>query len=267
MAQLKTPIDVLNLLPKTNCRECGAATCLVFAVAVLKGEKRLGDCPHLEAGVVEEYDPKTEDQPSVEQEREEALEDMRRRVAAIDFSSAAAKLGARLEGEKLIVKCLGKDFAVDSKGVIVSDCHMNPWVAGPLLNYVAASAGKEVKGEWIPFRDLKGGEDWGRFFSHRCEKPLKKVIDDYTGLFEYIIDVFDGRPAPDSFDSDIAVVIHPLPKLPILICYWKEEDGMASALNLFFDLTAADNLNIESIYVLGVGLLTMFQKITQTHGR
>jgi ArsR family metal-binding transcriptional regulator len=39
--------DILDLLPKTNCRDCGLPTCFAFAVALLKGQKRLSDCPAL----------------------------------------------------------------------------------------------------------------------------------------------------------------------------------------------------------------------------
>lgn len=39
--------DILDLLPKTNCRDCGLPTCFAFAVALLKGQKRLKDCPAL----------------------------------------------------------------------------------------------------------------------------------------------------------------------------------------------------------------------------
>ena len=40
--------DILGLLPKTNCRECGLPTCFAFAMAIVKGQKRLGDCPALD---------------------------------------------------------------------------------------------------------------------------------------------------------------------------------------------------------------------------
>jgi ArsR family metal-binding transcriptional regulator len=40
-------IEILKLLPKTNCRQCGEPTCLVFAVAVSQGIKGPGDCPPL----------------------------------------------------------------------------------------------------------------------------------------------------------------------------------------------------------------------------
>ena len=39
--------DIVNFLPKTNCRDCGLPTCFAFAVALLKGQKRLSDCPAL----------------------------------------------------------------------------------------------------------------------------------------------------------------------------------------------------------------------------
>jgi hypothetical protein len=54
--------------------------------------------------------------------------------------------------------------------------------------------------------------------------------------------------------------------MPILICYWKPEDELESDLNLFFDSRAEENLNIEAIYTLVAGLVTMFEKIAVTHG-
>lgn len=41
------PIEVLKLLPKTNCGECGQPTCLVFSTLVVQGVKSGDDCPPL----------------------------------------------------------------------------------------------------------------------------------------------------------------------------------------------------------------------------
>lgn len=38
--------DIYNLLPKTNCRECGFPACLAFSVAVFQGKSSIGQCPH-----------------------------------------------------------------------------------------------------------------------------------------------------------------------------------------------------------------------------
>jgi ArsR family metal-binding transcriptional regulator len=42
-------IDVLKHLPKTNCRQCGEPTCMVFAVRPTEGAKRTDACPELDA--------------------------------------------------------------------------------------------------------------------------------------------------------------------------------------------------------------------------
>ena len=96
---------------------------------------------------------------------------------------------------------------------------------------------------------------------------MKQVADTYTDLFEHMIQVFNAKPAPNAFESDIAVVLHPLPRIPVLICYWKPDDNMESSLNVFFDDTAEENLVIDSIYRITAGMALMFEKIAITHGK
>jgi ArsR family metal-binding transcriptional regulator len=43
-------IEILKLLPKTNCKECGEPTCMVFAARMAEGVKGPEDCPPLAAG-------------------------------------------------------------------------------------------------------------------------------------------------------------------------------------------------------------------------
>jgi ArsR family metal-binding transcriptional regulator len=42
-------IEILKLLPRTNCKECGAPTCMVFAARMAEGAKNPEDCPPLGA--------------------------------------------------------------------------------------------------------------------------------------------------------------------------------------------------------------------------
>lgn len=41
-------LDILRLLPKTNCRKCGEPTCMVFAVGLSTGQKTPEQCPGLD---------------------------------------------------------------------------------------------------------------------------------------------------------------------------------------------------------------------------
>ena len=42
-------IEILKLLPKTNCRACGEPTCMVFAARVAEGAKGIEACTPLES--------------------------------------------------------------------------------------------------------------------------------------------------------------------------------------------------------------------------
>ena len=43
-----TPLDVLALLPRTDCGECGLASCYLFAIRIVAGEAAPADCPPLQ---------------------------------------------------------------------------------------------------------------------------------------------------------------------------------------------------------------------------
>ena len=38
------PLDVWELLPRTNCGQCGEATCMAFAFGLLQGTRRIFEC-------------------------------------------------------------------------------------------------------------------------------------------------------------------------------------------------------------------------------
>ena len=46
-------LEILKLLPRTNCRACGQPTCLVFATRVSAGDAAPEDCPELTPSALE----------------------------------------------------------------------------------------------------------------------------------------------------------------------------------------------------------------------
>lgn len=267
MAKPKSTVEILQHLEKSNCRECGFPSCLAFALAVFKGERSLGACPRVDPNVARKYDnhaiPKSEALPEPE---EEPLVKLQKQIETIDLAAAADRTGGRYANGKLTIKVLGKDFSINGKGQLSSDIHINTWVAEPVLNYVLKCRGVSPAGRWVPLRELKGGREWNNFFTQRCEKPLKKVADAYTDLFKDMIEIFNGKPVENHYQSDVSLVLHPLPKVPLLICYWKPEEGLPSTLNIFFDANVDKNLPVESLYTIGAGLAKMFEKLSLRHG-
>ena len=41
------PLQVYQLLPRTNCKRCGCISCYAFAFSLLSREKKPADCPEL----------------------------------------------------------------------------------------------------------------------------------------------------------------------------------------------------------------------------
>ena len=94
----------------------------------------------------------------------------------------------------------------------------------------------------------------GRVADQEVEGQFRRFLQDHVAQVDR------------QFQSDISVVLHPLPKLPVMICYWRPDEGLGSSINVFFDETADRNLDIGSIFSLGAGMTQMFQKLALRHG-
>jgi hypothetical protein len=262
MSEMK-PLDVLKHLNRSNCRECGVPTCLAFATQLINGEKKFTDCPHLSKETAEALNKKI-----VTRGRDKKLEEMlgplKKEISGVDFRSAAVGLGAEYADNRLHIKCLGKDFIVDEKGSIESLIHINTWVAGPLLKYIIMGGSGPLSGNWVSFEELKSASSVARYFDKRCEEPLRQLAESHTDIFFDLINIFGGRSV-DGFSADYARVIHPLPKVPFLVLYWRPDDQFDSKLKLLLDSTADRYLDIEFIIALGRGLVEMFKKILSRH--
>lgn len=266
MSHINNPMEIFKLLNGSNCRECNEKTCLAFAVAVFKEKKPIHACPYLEKEVIDRYGGAIEKPNTVDEYKAEAIEILKQKISLIDLSEAAKRLGARFSKNKLTIKIFGKNFSVDTKGNISSEIHINAYMVVPVLNYILNGSGKSPNGNWITFRELTGGPSRYAHFQQCCEKPLKRVADTYTDLFKDMLEIFDGKQIVSHIDSDISIILYPLPLFPIMVCYWKPEDGLESNLHIYFDFTSDDNLDIESIYTLNEGVALMFKKIALRHG-
>jgi hypothetical protein len=240
---------------------------MAFAAAVLQGQKPLAGCPYLEPGIAEQLRQRMVLRRSLEDDYRQAIPQLQREVAGLDFSLAAPRLGARLMDGNLAINCLGKDFLITQSGELVSDCHLNHWIHVPLLHYVILCQGKEPQGEWVPYGTLPGAAEWSQWFSHRCEEPLRQLADAHRDLVFELLHLFGATPVSLSGGADHSLLILPLPKMPFLINYWEPEEGFASKLNILLDRSAGENINAQSINLLARGIIEMFRQLILRHSR
>jgi len=266
MAKARNAFEIFQYLEKSNCRECGEKTCLAFAGAVFLGHRNIGECPRLSKEAAERFAGRQVGPKGMDTGPEDRLEVLKSEASRCDLEAAARRVGGKFDNNRLTLKVLGRDFRVDTSGDLFADIHINPWVAVPFLQYVLHGKGLMPTGRWVSFRDLKGGKESHPLFQKRCEQAIKRVADAYPRLFDDMVHVFGGRAVEKQFESDVAVVLDPLPRVPVMVCYRLPEDDLPSSLHVFFDETADRNLDIGSIFTLGTGLAAMFTKVVVTHG-
>jgi hypothetical protein len=266
MAVAKNAMEIFKVLEKSNCRECGEKTCLAFAGAVFCGTRRINECPRLNGATLARFAPAGDNRWGRENDLEAYIVDLRKQVTMLDFSETATRIGAQVHGDVLQVKILGKLFGIRKNGSFVTDLHLIPWVVVPLLHYVLNCKGKRAGGQWVSYRELPGGKEKYALFKKRGEDVLQQLADKYTDFFDDILHMFDGRAVEKQFESDVSVVIKPFPLVPIMICYWRPDEGLASTLNIFFDKSASDNIGVDSAFSLATGLVQMLEKLATHHG-
>jgi hypothetical protein len=265
MTGILKPLDIYQQLAKSNCGRCQLPSCLAFAAAVSSGQKTLADCPLLDeqsrarlaasakGGSGQELYQFVKDLSGLEQ-----------KISALNLAELAPRLGGVFRKGCLALKLLGKEFAVDQQGQVHSECHLIPWVKAPLLAYIANPQHQAVTGRWLNFRDLPGGMERRNLFASRCENLLRDLADQHPGLLHDLADLFMGEPA-SGFDADLALVLHPLPHFPLLLCWQAAEDGLESSLTILFDACCGTNLPPQMGFSLSIGLVQMFSHIARQH--
>ncbi len=223
---------------------------MAFAVALAKGEADPDECPTLSAEVRQELRRGS----GQGDWREALLAELRTEVAALRFADTAAGLGAELRDGSLSIRCLGRDFLMAPDGTIAATGPLSPWMQILLLHYVRTRGDATLLGRWVSFGDLKAGLMKSTSFARECEEPLRLLFD------------LDPRPVEDALarlgglrqvgtPAPVAWKIFALPRVPVQILYWPNDEEFPSKLKILFDATADRFLDVESLTFLIEGLV------------
>lgn len=243
-------LGLFKLLPRTNCGRCPQRQCMAFAVALAKGEADPDECPTLSDKVRRELRGGS----GQGDWRESLLGELRKKVAALPFGAIAAGLGAEPWDGSLSIRCLGRDYLMAPDGTITTDGPLAPWMQILLLHYVRTQGSAGISGRWVSFTDLKAALMKAKSFARDCEEPLREHFDRDSGHAERALERLGGLRQPAT-PAPVAWVVFALPRVPVLILYWPEEEEFPSKLKVLFDATADRYLDVESLTFLIEGLV------------
>ena len=257
-------VDVYQkVLPKTNCRECGFATCLTFASMVVAEKLPLRKCPHIDAhalaGFQAELDRQHADGKWVKKDMaQEALQWAKERSASMQIEDLPARIGGVLDkteqGTVLVLPYFtGKVLVRPGRITREDGSEVNRWEQVFMYNHMA-QGGQRLPGEdWRGLEQIPNTVSKIKSMRTHVEAPL---IASFKGRCAELVAVATSLGGKDVREqhptADVAVRFQPLPRLPILLLFWDEsaEDGFGARVKLLFDASITDHLDIESIMFL-----------------
>ncbi|MFZ5452908.1 MAG: DUF3786 domain-containing protein [Thermodesulfobacteriota bacterium] len=255
-----TVLDLLKTLPRTNCGECGQATCMAFATQVIKEGEDLGKCPYLSPAAQELAGSIAGQQEKGEGRRRESLaislEVMRQKIAPLNFRDLAEGLGT-VYGEDDDRPYLAFSYFGEALRVFKDEVRYppgavpNPWDAILLYNYLASGGQGQPTGTWITYQSLPNSVSKAKTLA-RLEKELAAHFAGQLAQLQERAAALGGEPAAAAEDADFQRVFLPLPRVPVLLLFWEAEpeEGFAAQAHFLFDATVGDFLDLESLLFL-----------------
>jgi hypothetical protein len=255
-----TVMEVLKNLPRTNCGDCGQATCLAFATHVIKEGEDLNKCPHLTgAGVAMGQAVQTQQEAGVGRRRESlaiSLEVLQDKVAPLNFAALAEGLGATYGEEagrpSLTLNYFGHPLQVFKDELrYPPGAHADPWDAILLYNYIASQSREPVAGRWIAYNSLPNSVSKAKTLA-RLEQKLADHFAGQAAQLKARADRLGGVMVAVGEDADLQAAFLPLPKVPLLLLFWdaEAEEGFAPQAHLLFDASVTHYLDLEAMLFL-----------------
>ncbi|MFO8111030.1 MAG: DUF3786 domain-containing protein [Desulfosalsimonadaceae bacterium] len=261
------PLSVIDLyrdvLPQTNCGDCGYPTCMAFAGMVVSEKLALENCPHLDAETLEKTNRELQAQYREGKwlKRDmaaDALEWARKRCASMKIEDLPERIGGEIidnSGQKALELpyfndsvIIGRDGIVNRDG---SPITRNEQVF--LYIHMAQGGSKTPTGKWKSLKEFPNTVSKVVSMVAHVEKPLVEKFAGNIGELKKRAEKIGGIDKTGEYDTaDLAVFFQVLPRIPVMLVFWdaQPEDGFGAEAKLLFDETIPLHLDIESIMFL-----------------
>ncbi len=259
-----SPVDIYrDILPKTNCRDCGFPTCLAFAAKVVSEQLPLSTCPHIRPEILESAQEELKQQYASgkwlkRDAAADALAWARERSASMVLSDLPGRIGGRLEehGGHQVLKLpyfngavlISPDRVVNEDG---SELSRPEQVF--VFNHLAQGGSSLPQGQWTDFSQFPNTVSKVKSMAAHVEKPLAETFGTRREALRQAGLGLGAEDQTGRFSSaDLALCFAPLPRVPLLLLHWDgdPEEGFSPDIKILFDSTANDHLDIESMLFL-----------------
>jgi hypothetical protein len=252
-----------NILPKTNCRDCGYPTCLAFAGMVVSEKLPLENCPHIEPAVLKEAQAELEVQYAEgkwtkKDMAADALVWAKERAASMHIEDLPQRIGGVLKkdrsGKYLELPYFNDAILIRSDTATKKDgTDLNRWEQVFVYNHMAQGGSAPPSGNWKGLEAIPNTISKMKSMKAHVEMPLLERFAGHPANLRKAAEAIGGEDFLSQFPTaDVAIRFMPLPRLPVLLLFWDADpvDGFDAEIKLLFDDTITEHLDVESIMFL-----------------
>lgn len=172
-----------------------------------------------------------------------------------DPDEMAKRAGASYypDKETIIVKYFNQEVSVDWPTGKLS-CAAMPLDTNDkvlILQYLISACTIKQREQWISFIQLPDGPNHHQPFILEATQPIAAQFGENTDGFRAVCKEFGGV---DSELGEAGFIIYALPRIPLAVCLWTEDDEFPANANILFDSTASLHLTTAALWVLGIEL-------------
>ncbi|MDD5555976.1 MAG: DUF3786 domain-containing protein [bacterium] len=184
------------------------------------------------------------------------VREMRGALAGVDPAAVAARSGAaHTAGGGLLLDVWGRRLAVDLPGFVARDAasgrEADPGTQALVAYYLFTSDGTPLAGRWISFAELRDGTFYERAFRGYTGGALVRARGGDPAPIAAAAERLGGRREAA---GDLAYSFRPLPRLPLLLVWWRGDEEFPPSASILFDASANHYLPTDVCAVLGATL-------------
>ncbi|MCX6356685.1 MAG: DUF3786 domain-containing protein [Candidatus Aureabacteria bacterium] len=160
--------------------------------------------------------------------------------------------GVNPEGREIILPLWGNPVSIRVPGFVIS-----PPVVGKnlslsdqalVLHYLATTDGTGERGRWVSFAELPEGRFYDRAFQGYTGDLVIRRFGNDMGAFVAACALCGGRRTDQ---GDSAYHFRVLPHVPVMVVYWRGEEGIPPAAKLLFDESCPHHLPTDVCAIAG----------------
>jgi len=193
---------------------------------------------------------------------EQTYEDYLSQIAELDFNFIADTLGAKIDGENIVIPFFGKPYRVSPRAITDpsgKQPHLSICVI--LCKYLLMCPLIEpLGGSWMAYKDFKDAAPLIHAFSNTVTRPIAETYSGRVAELQASGKKMGGYTPDEKFPYDLCMQFDALPKVPLLLLFNDQDDEFPAQCGVLFEKRTEKFIDMECLAMVGMMFFEYLKK-------